>query len=241
MTGSARDLPGRDYASTARIRRVAAPLRAQVSSVLRQAIIARDLRPGQRLVERELVDWLRVSRATVRESLHELAAEGLVTVIPQRGAVVASISEREAADVYEARAAIESLLVRHFVERASDAQVGQLADALDELREATRAGRPICEILDVRSRFFGIVTDGAGSLVLTAMLSSLQARMSVLGASSQGRPVPPTEMVRELQALAAAIGARDAGAAEQLSAGHVRNAAPTGKGRRAGGSPATMA
>src|SRR5690348_15344785 len=108
MTDSAGSLPGRRLAAS-QMSRVAAPLRDQVSSALRQAIVERELPPGQRLVERELVDRLQVSRATVRESLRELEAEGLVTVIPQRGAVVATISLQEAADIYEARAAIESL------------------------------------------------------------------------------------------------------------------------------------
>ena len=98
MTESGDGLPGLRW-PTPQMSRVAAPLRDQVSSALRQAIVERELPPGQRLVERELVDRLQVSRATVRESLRELEAEGLVTVIPQRGAVVASISLQEAADI----------------------------------------------------------------------------------------------------------------------------------------------
>jgi DNA-binding transcriptional regulator YhcF (GntR family) len=105
MTDGFREAPGAIW-TAAPMSRVAAPLRDQVSNALRQAIVERELRPGQRLVERELTGMLQVSRATIRESLRELEAEGLVTVIPQRGAVVASISMQEAADIYEARAAI---------------------------------------------------------------------------------------------------------------------------------------
>src|SRR3954468_11049350 len=102
---------------------VAAPLREQVSNVLRQAILDFELQPGQRLVERELTDRLQVSRTTIRESLRELTAEGLVQVIPQRGAVVATISREDAADLYDARIAIECLLVTRFIERANEQQV----------------------------------------------------------------------------------------------------------------------
>ena len=213
--------------ATARLSRVAAPLRDQVSSALRQAIVERELAPGQRLVERELVDRLRVSRATVRESLRELEAEGLVTVIPQRGAVVATISLREAADIYEARGAIESLLVRRFVERAGDEHLDRLARVLDQLRDTTDGGQPIREILDVKSRFYDVLVDGADSLILAGMLSSLQARVSVLRARSLAHQGRPTEMIAELQTLAKAIAARHADEAARLCAEHVRNAART--------------
>src|SRR4051812_46590318 len=70
--------------------RIAAPLREQVIAALRQAILDFHLKPGQRLVERELIEQLGVSRTTVREALRELTSEGLVTVVPQKGAVVAT-------------------------------------------------------------------------------------------------------------------------------------------------------
>ena len=59
--------------------RIAAPLREQVIAALRQAILDFNLKPGQRLVERELIEQLGVSRTTVREALRELTSEGLVT------------------------------------------------------------------------------------------------------------------------------------------------------------------
>lgn len=93
--------------------RVAAPLREQVIEALRAAILEFGLTPGQRLVERELIEQLGVSRTTVREALRELTSEGLVTVVPQCGAIVSSPSPSEAEELYEARVALESLVVRH--------------------------------------------------------------------------------------------------------------------------------
>ena len=72
--------------------RIAAPLREQVIAALRQAILDFQLKPGQRLVERELIEQLGVSRTTIREALRELTAEGLITVIPQKGAIVSAPS-----------------------------------------------------------------------------------------------------------------------------------------------------
>lgn len=213
--------------------RVAAPLRDQVSSLLRKAIVERELRPGQRLVERELTDRLQVSRATIRESLRELEAEGLVTVIPQRGAVVASISLREAEDIYEARAAIESLIVRRFTERAGDGDVGKLASTLEPLRAAIDASRPVGELLACKDQFYAALLAGADSTVLATLLSSLQARVSLLRATSLTRAGRPAEMLAELQALVRAISARDADEAARLCAEHVRNAGGAGLGELA--------
>lgn len=221
------EAPGASW-TAARMSRVAAPLRDQVSSALRQAIVERKLRPGQRLVERELTHMLQVSRATVRESLRELEAEGLVTVIPQRGAVVASISVQEAADIYEARAAIESLIARRFVERTDAAQARRLADTLTPLREAIDAGRPVGELLACKDVFYEALLDGADSTVLSTLLSSLQARVSLLRATSLTHEGRPAEMLAELTALVNAIDARDADDAARLCAEHVRNAGRTG-------------
>src|SRR5690242_3051163 len=97
-----------------RIGRVAAPLREQVLEALRNAILNFDLKPGERLVERELIERIGVSRTTIREVLRELTAEGLVMVIPQKGAVVYAPSAEEAKDLYAVRAALEALAVRRF-------------------------------------------------------------------------------------------------------------------------------
>src|SRR5919107_5796095 len=113
------------------VTRSAAPLRAQAASVLREAILSLQLREGERLVERELIDRLGVSRTTVREALRELESEGLVEVIPQRGAVVRTLSPTDASDLYDARVAIEALIVRRFVERADEACVEDVHEAVE--------------------------------------------------------------------------------------------------------------
>ena len=122
------------------VQRVAAPLREQVLDLLRQAIVEHRLKPGQRLIERELVEQIGVSRTTIREVLRQLAAEGLVATIPQRGAVVAVPTAEEAAELYEVRAALESLAARRFVEHASESQVTALRAAYEEVARVMSAG-----------------------------------------------------------------------------------------------------
>jgi DNA-binding GntR family transcriptional regulator len=208
--------------------RVAAPLRERVTNVLRQAILDSELEPGQRLVERELIEKLQVSRTTIRESLRELTAEGLVTVIPQRGAVVATTSHDDAADLYDARIAVESLLVDRFVRRATDEQVGRLRDAVSKLRAATDSQRPVRDILAAKDHFYAELVDGANSTVLANLLISLHARVSIMRATSLAQPGRPDRAVEEIEATVEAIVRRDSRSATQLCATHLRNAAETG-------------
>jgi DNA-binding GntR family transcriptional regulator len=207
--------------------RVAAPLREQVTRALRQAILTSELHPGQRLVERELIDRLGVSRTTIREAIRELTAEGLVTVVPQKGAVVTVVTLDDARDLYEARSAIESLIVRRFTERASDQQVRQLKTALKEFRRATEKKVQIADLLASKDAFYDVLVEGSGSPVLANLLASLHARVSLLRATSLGVPGRPLKAIEELEAVADLIAARDAAAAAAACEQHIRNASAT--------------
>ncbi len=207
--------------------RVAAPLREQVIAALRQAILEFQLKPGQRLVERELIEQLGVSRTTIREALRELASEGLVTVVPQRGAMVSAPSLEEAIDLYEVRAALESLVVQHFVERAGDDEVASLAETIENLAEVTSRTDDIREMLAAKDRFYAVLIAGAKSAALQQLLEGIQARVQVLRATSLSESGRSSEVVRELRAVVAAIQDRNAELASQLTAAHVRSASVT--------------
>jgi DNA-binding GntR family transcriptional regulator len=207
--------------------RIAAPLREQVITALRQAILDFKLKPGQRLVERELIEQLGVSRTTIREALRELTSEGLVTVVPQKGAVVATPTLDDAIDLYEVRAALESLVVQRFVERASEAQVERLQAAVERFHDATIRTTDIRQILSAKDLFYVVLIEGAASSALQQLLEGIQARVQVLRATSLSEEGRTFAAVRELRAIAEAIASRDAQLAARLTAEHVRAAAET--------------
>lgn len=215
------------------VHRVAAPLREQVFDVLRQAILDADLQPGQRLIERQLVEDLGVSRTTVREVLARLASEGLVTVIPQRGAIVSVLSSAEAADIYEMRIALESLAVERFVERAAPEQVRELRVALGGYARAVRHKAGEADALRAKDAFYEVLLAGANSPPLAETLTMLQGRVRLLRATSLSVPDRPAASVRELTELVDAIEQRDVVRATAACTAHVRTAARTGIGRLA--------
>jgi DNA-binding GntR family transcriptional regulator len=211
-----------------RVGRVAAPLREQVLDVLRRAIVDLRLQPGHRLIERELVEQIGVSRTTVREALRQLSAEGLVETIPQKGAVVAAPSAQEAAELYEVRAALEALACRRFAERASDEQVSRLRDALTEIEHVTDERGDIPALLRAKRRFYDALLEGSGNAAISSILEGLQARVSALRTASLSQPGRPARSAAEIEAIVVAVEARDPDAAAGACTHHVEQAAAAG-------------
>lgn len=215
-----------NYNLTSQVERVAAPLREQVLDLLRREIVEVRLRPGQRLVERELIERIGVSRTTIREALRQLAAEGLVTTIPQKGAIVAAPSAKQAAELYEVRALLEAAIAREFALNASDAQVEALRDAfgaVDESQDAVDEGL----FLQTKDRFYAVLFDGSGNATIREILEGLQARIAVLRATTVAAPGRPKSSVAEIEAIVEAIERRDAEAAGAAMSQHVEEAAAT--------------
>ena len=213
------------------VQRVAAPLREQVLDLLRQAIVEHRLKPGQRLIERELVEQIGVSRTTIREVLRQLAAEGLVATIPQRGAVVAVPTAEEAAELYEVRAALESLAARPFVEPASESQVTPLRAAIEEVARVMSVGDAADTLAMIQSKdlFYDVLLKGSGNREIHSILSGLTARVSVLRATSMARPGRAQQSLAELEAIVVAIENGDADGAADACAHHVEMAARAGQ------------
>ncbi len=108
------------------------PLRDVVFNTLRQAILKGELKPGERLMEIALSNRLGVSRTPVREAIRMLELEGLVTMIPRKGAQVAQISEQDLNDVLEVRLGLEELAVKFACERITQEELEDLRKAVEE-------------------------------------------------------------------------------------------------------------
>ena len=102
------------------------PLRDVVFKKLRAEILLGELSPGERLMELHLAQRLGVSRTPVREAIRKLELEGLVTMLPRRGAQVAQISEKDLKDVLQVRTSLEQLAVRLACERMDEETLKEL-------------------------------------------------------------------------------------------------------------------
>jgi DNA-binding GntR family transcriptional regulator len=203
----------------AMIKRSAAPLRLQVLDELRQSIISGRSAPGTRLVERELIKMLGVSRTVIREALRQLETEGLIAMVPNKGPIVRELTAAEANDLYSIRAVLEGLAARLFVQNANDAQIKNLDAALKQTAVAYQGDDPVL-ILETKNRFYDVLFDGAQSETLSSMIAMLHTRIwrwRALGLSHAHRSeVRSKESLNGLRAMLAAIKNRDADQAEKL-------------------------
>ena len=117
------------------------PLRDVVFNTLRQAILKGELKPGERLMEIQLANKLGVSRT--REAIRKLELEGLVLMIPRKGAEVAEITRQDMEDVLEVRTALEELAVKDACDNITDAQLSELKKASNEFKKALLEGKDL--------------------------------------------------------------------------------------------------
>lgn len=210
--------------SSLRIARENSTLRQQVVEQLRNAVLGGVFAPGQKLVERDLCEQLGISRTVLREALQHLGAEGLITNIPHKGPTVASITRKEAEDIYEVRAALEGLAGRGFALNAKPDQVLALKQALAEL-EAVQRSPAGDALIQAKNAFYRILTEGSGNDVIASMLTLLNNRITLLrrlSLSETGR-LPAT--LAELRAIVEAIEHCQPDLVQQLCQQHVRTAA----------------
>ena len=111
------------------------PLRDVVFENLREAIVEGRLKPGQRLMEVQLAEQLGVSRTPVREAIRKLELEGLVVMLPRKGAYVANMSLKDLIDVLEIRASLEGLAASLAAERITDEDIKKLESIVEEFKD----------------------------------------------------------------------------------------------------------
>lgn len=116
------------------------PLRDVVFNTLRKAILTGELKPGERLLEIHLANQLGVSRTPIREAIRKLELEGLVIMMPRRGAEVAQITEKGLRDVLEVRRALDALCAELACDRITEEEKQKLKGACDEFEKATATG-----------------------------------------------------------------------------------------------------
>jgi|SRR5690625_679496 len=199
-------------------------LKEQVTNQLRSAVLDGALEPGQKLVERDLCEMLDISRTVLREALQQLVAEGLIISIPHRGPEVASITLKQAKNIYDVRQAIEALAVTCFVKNATDKQISELKNTLHEL-EAVLEGSTDSSILDIKNKFYKVLLDGCDNEILLEMHTLLNNRINLLRRTSLSSKGRLKQTVAEINEIVSAIENRDAKLASELNAKHVAIAA----------------
>lgn len=158
------------------------PLRDVVFNTLRRAILEGTLKPGERLMEVHLAQKLGVSRTPIREAVHKLEQEGLVVVIPRRGAQVAQITEKSLKDVLEVRRSLDMLIAELACERIDEEKVAALKEAADVFkvaceRDDVNANADTTALARADVMFHDILMESTGNTRLKSMVNNLAEQM----------------------------------------------------------------
>lgn len=152
------------------------PLRDVVCNTLRRAILLGELKPGERLMEIHLADRLGVSRTPIREAIRKLELEGLVTMVPRKGAEVAQITEKSMNDVLEVRRALDALCAELACDRITAEGLETLRLACESFESAVRTA-DAKEIAHADVALHDIIVRATGNQRLIQLVNNLSEQM----------------------------------------------------------------
>lgn len=153
------------------------PLRDIVFQTLRNAIITGELQPGERLMETQLGEKLGVSRTPIREAIRKLELEGLVIMVPRKGAQVTQFTEKDIQDVLEVRAALEALAARIACKRMDDRDFLKLQLAIAEYSYAAK-NRDLEAMIEKDVEFHDIIINATQNDKLIQIFNNLKEQVN---------------------------------------------------------------
>ncbi len=193
---------------------------AQVLDALRAAIRDGRHQPGQRMREAEVAAELGVSRTPVREAFRQLQADGLLTMEPWHGVVVAKLDQQQLVELYAMRGVLEGAAAGLAARHAAASQIAALSDALDASASETDAAR----LAELNRRFHQGIYAAANNRYLLKALHALSDSMALLPSTTYALPDRPATALAEHLELLAAIESGDESRAEQTARHHIREA-----------------
>ena len=150
--------------------------RASFMEIMKNRILSGELKPGERLMEIHLADRLGVSRTPIREAIRKLELEGLVTMIPRRGAEVAQITEKSMKDVLEVRRALDALCAELACDRITDEELENLRLACDAFETAVKT-KDDKKIAQADVALHDIIVRATGNQRLIQLVNNLSEQM----------------------------------------------------------------
>ncbi len=198
------------------------PLRDLVFNTLRQAILKGELKPGERLMEIQLAEKLGVSRTPIREAIRKLELEGLVLMIPRRGAEVAKISHKSLQDVLEVRGALEALATDLACQRITEEELEELSKAQENFKKAVESGTEM-QIAEADEAYHDIIYNASNNKRLVQMINNLREQMYRYRLEYIKDEAQRGILISEHESILEAIRIRDIIRAKALMKEHIDN------------------
>jgi DNA-binding GntR family transcriptional regulator len=189
---------------------------------LRSLLVEGDISPGSKLNERELAERLNVSRTPIREAIKRLAADGLVELIANRGAIAVQLSLEDVINTFDVIAQLEAYSGELAAKNISDTALSEL-EALQYEMMASYARRDLSSYYKLNLRIHHLINQAANNSVLGQLFSQVNARIEALRFRSNQNGVKWEKAVEEHQEMIDALKARDSVRMRKVMIQHVVN------------------
>jgi DNA-binding GntR family transcriptional regulator len=197
-------------------------LRGRVFNKIREDILSGVYHENEELKENTIGLELGVSRTPVREALRQLELEGLVTIIPNKGAYVTGITKKDIHDIYMIRSYLEGLCARWACEHITDAQIEAMEEIL-YLSDFHARRSHFDQLVELDNKFHDMIYKASGSKILDHVLSDFHHYVERVRKITLSRPTRATKSSQEHGAILDAIKKRDKDLAEELAHEHIMN------------------
>ena len=199
-----------------------ATLHTQVAQRLRQMLVENRIAPGAKLNERALSEALNVSRTPLREAIKMLAAEGLVELLPNRGAIAVCLTEADVLNTFEVMAGLEAQSGALAAERVTDAELQEITAMHYEML-AAYIRRDLPAYYQLNAAIHSAINRAAKNPVLTATYQQVNARLQALRFRSNQDEGKWQAAMAEHDDMIAALTARDAATLQRVLMQHLMN------------------
>ena len=202
------------------------PLRDVVFNTLRQAILKGELKPGERLMEIALAERLGVSRTPIREAMRKLEQEGLVVMIPRRGAQVANITEKDLNDVLEVRIALENVAIEKACARMTEEEMRRLWLAAKEFEHTIAEGN-LVKLAEADVAFHEVIYQASDNKRLIQVLNNMREQIYRYRVEYLKREEAHPQLIAEHAAIIEYISKGEKKAATDVMCKHIDNQVTT--------------
>lgn len=181
------------------------------------------LKPGEKLSEQQVCEMYGLSRTPVREAFRQLEMGGLIETIPNRGAFIVGMTDRDISDIYEMRKSYEIIAVRWAVERATDEDLRKIEEAY-EFMEFYTMKKDADKMLNINMDFHNLIYKAAHNRMLYHTLSIYQFYMKQLKTNNAYLTDRLIDVLAEHKMIINALVEKDAEGAAEAVAAHLDNA-----------------
>lgn len=200
------------------------PLREQVYSVIRSAVLSGALHPGDQLTEVGIAEQLNVSRTPAREAIHMLEQEGLIVLVPRKGAFVTGIkSKKEISDIFQVRIVLEGLAAALAAERITPRHIADLNYHIEQVNSCIE-NEDVKGCIRIDTAFHKLICQAADNEVLERILDNLFEQITRFRAASLTGQDRMKAALEEHKELADALAARDPQRARDVAIKHLHGA-----------------